>query len=53
MILGKDMMPKIKEMSFAMGITLGSCMIGYLMVTGKWKNCLDIYQIIQKKAGIV
>ena len=47
--LGKDLVPTIKEVAFAGGVTLGSMAIGYLLVSGKWSSCIGIYQIVNNK----
>lgn len=50
--MGVDMIPRLKEISFSLGISIASIIIGYNMVTGKWKSCLDIYHILSNKSGV-
>jgi ABC-type antimicrobial peptide transport system permease subunit len=48
-VMGRNVYPMIKEVSFSLGITLGSVIAGYLLVSGRWKSCIDIYQVVESK----
>ena len=45
-LMGTNVYPMIKEVSFSLGIMLGSVAVGYMYVSGRWKSCKDIYQIV-------
>ena len=45
-VMGIDIYPIVKEISFGIGTVIGSVLAGYLLVSGRWKSCLDIYQIV-------
>jgi hypothetical protein len=47
--MGTDYFPKVKEICFALGITLGSMAVGYAFVSGKWKSSLNFYSIIDSQ----
>ena len=48
-LMGIDLYPIVKEISFGAGICLGSAIIGYLFVSGRWKSCKDIYQVVESR----
>jgi hypothetical protein len=50
-VMGTNILPTIKELSFKVGIWGSSLLIGYLMVSGKYKSCLDFYGIMKDKVG--
>ena len=45
-LMGTNVYPMIKEISFSLGIMVGSMAVGYMYVSGRWKSCMDIYQIV-------
>ena len=48
-VLGINVYPMIKEVGFSIGILIGSSVMGYLAVSGRWKSCIDVYQIVESK----
>lgn len=50
-VMGMNILPTIKEFSFKAGIWASSLLIGYLIVSGKYKSCLDFYGIMKEKVA--
>jgi len=48
-LMGHNVYPMIKEISFSVGIMIGSAVAGYLLVSGRWKSCIDVYQVVESK----
>ena len=46
---GKDIYPTIKEVCFTIGMALGSMVVGYALVSGKFRGCMDVYQVVGSK----
>lgn len=44
-----DLYPIVKEVSFGLGIALGSAVIGYFFVSGRFKSCKDVYQVVESR----
>jgi len=52
-LMGINILPLLKEGSFKFGIWASSMLIGYLLVSGKYKSCLDFYGIMKDKVASV
>jgi hypothetical protein len=40
---------KIQELFFGLGVLLASATIGYYVVSGEFKNCMDFYGLLDSK----
>ena len=41
----------LTEVAFKVGVSVGSMLVGYYMVSGKFRPCLDFYHIIKTTAS--
>lgn len=52
-IMGQSIGTKLTELSFSMGILVGSAVVGYFLVSGKFKNCMDFYGIMDSQVQLM
>lgn len=45
-VFGTDILPIMKEVAFKIGVLVTSIFVGYMLVSGKPKACLDFYGIM-------
>jgi len=46
---GHEVGSKIQEFCFGLGVLLASATIGYYVVSGEFKNCMEFYGLMDSK----